>query len=180
MGPASYIFILSSFADLAWNHVPHGASLRVTLVAFALKTWLVGIYTYVWIAQPLLLMWIALFSWTFCGLASDMLLVFGWPSREKIIWKSNTISGKPYNLLQHKVEYAWKLTKYTESRLTKKLSCEIVCKYECGLFNLTVVLAKSCRTGLLRSRSFWNDEKRWKTKRGIFYCRLLCLFSQDS
>ena len=26
----------------------------------------------------------------------------------------------------HKVEYAWNLTKYTESRLTKKLSCEIV------------------------------------------------------
>ena len=54
----------------------------------------------------------------------------------------------------HKVEYAWNLTKYTESRLTKKLSCEIVCKDECGLFNLTVVLAKSCHTGLLHSYCF--------------------------
>ena len=75
------------------SHVPHGTSLRVTLFAATLWTWLVAIDTCVWTAQPLLSMWIALFSWTFCGLASDMLLVFGWSSWEKIIWKSNTISG---------------------------------------------------------------------------------------
>ena len=62
------------------SHVPHAATLW---------TWLVAIDTCVWTAQPLLSMWIALFSWTFCGLASDMLLVFGWSSWEKIIWKSN-------------------------------------------------------------------------------------------
>ena len=75
------------------SHVPHGTSLWVSLFAVTLWTWLVAIDTCVWTAQPLLSIWIALFSWTFCGLASDMLLVFGWSSWEKIIWKSNTISG---------------------------------------------------------------------------------------
>ena len=62
------------------SHVPHAATLW---------TWLVAIDTCVWTAQPLLSMWTALFSWTFCGSASDMLLVFGWSFWEKIIWKSN-------------------------------------------------------------------------------------------
>ena len=31
VGSASYIFILSLFADVAQNHLPYGASLRVTL-----------------------------------------------------------------------------------------------------------------------------------------------------
>ena len=54
------------------SHVPHGTSLWVSLFAATLWTWLVAIDTCVWTAQPLLSMWTALFSWTFCHLASDL------------------------------------------------------------------------------------------------------------